>query len=191
MEADWLRLERRGPLDPRWDFDQPDIERARHAVLWHGMWEQQTEEVLSAVRRRGIFPTHRILDFGSGVGRLTAALGPHTIAADSSPAMRRHCPGTLAPEEVFANPRPRFDWAVAVEVFQHVPAPDLLPLLGELMTVTDRVFCWGNEWLDVDWHGRSDSTRVSEVLALAGIVSSDVVQTCRGPRWCAVLTSRQ
>jgi hypothetical protein len=69
-----FKSDRSGPTDYLCEFDHEDLERARHSVLWYGEWERQTAQVVEVIEKLGLLVEGaRALDYGCGVGRVTAA----------------------------------------------------------------------------------------------------------------------
>jgi SAM-dependent methyltransferase len=188
-----FKEERTGPTDYLCEFDHEDIVRARRSILWLEEWEQQTQQVLGVLADLDLVRDgDRVLDFGCGIGRVTAALlARHRLtiqAVDRSPAMLRHARAHIG-QLVSATPRPGavnlcsdgellaqaqasasapvFDLVLLVEVVQHIPEPildDLLPALARMTAPGGRLFIYGNDVLDVDRDGRISLTAVRDAV---------------------------
>jgi trans-aconitate methyltransferase len=89
------------------------------------------------VRLLGDFQPHSALDFGCGVGRLTAALAKRcerVVGVDVAPTMLEHARRNV-PHAEFRETLPdeEFDFIVSLIVFQHIPVAEGMRLLRELL----------------------------------------------------------
>lgn len=169
-------------------FDHDDLQRAKHSVLWDGDWEEQTQRTLEVMEKLDLLRDGlQIVDYGCGVGRMTAALVErYTLqmyAVDRSPTMRRHATAYIdqrhyssgavrlySDEELTSlvgQLSGKIDLIVLIEVAQHIPEPvldEILPVLKSLLAITGRVLVYGNHSLDVDGAGRLHYMPIRTVL---------------------------
>lgn len=121
-----------GQPQPTFDFQPRTLGRA--------------QAIVEAV---GLPPGNSILDYGCGLGNMTAAfnrLGYAAIGVDPSPyAIAHMVPGAqglvrqLGSDGLAAYTDGQFELALAKDVFEHVPIDDIPGVSAELLRVADRL----------------------------------------------------
>ena len=154
FEASKRNWERLAQADPLWAVcTDPDKRHGRwDAGAFFATGEREVEAVFSYLDGRGLRPGDydRGLDFGCGVGRLTRALSrrlAHVVGVDVSETMIRkarelspHLEGRVewvvnGDADLGRFPDGSFSFVYSSIVLQHIPWPQSLAYVGEMMRV--------------------------------------------------------
>jgi SAM-dependent methyltransferase len=154
FEASKRNWERLAQADPLWAVcTDPDKRHGRwDAGAFFATGEREVEAVFSYLDGRGLRPGDydRGLDFGCGVGRLTRALSrrlAHVVGVDVSETMIRkarelspHLKGRVewvvnGDADLGRFPDGSFSFVYSSIVLQHIPWPQSLAYVGEMMRV--------------------------------------------------------
>jgi SAM-dependent methyltransferase len=187
-DADWREL---GEANPYWavlNEDRFSQETLSDEVIddFYKSGEEDVDRIIGLVRRcLGEVPRVQCaLDFGCGVGRLSAAMAKRAeqvVGYDISSGMLRVAQSRAGRNLRFVDVLPggQFDWINALIVFQHIPPGRGLPILRDLLS---RLAPRGFVTLDFPLYSEEASGRRDKrVRRLLSKLKSYVVQSGHNP----------
>lgn len=149
-DADWRFLAETDPYFAVLTLDQYHADQIGPAQLDEFYRSGQEDMALALTRIRQQEPgfrSHRALDFGCGVGRLTLAMAGHAadvVGLDIAPGMLAGARKAAQQRGVgnvrFAHdltPEDRFDWVNSFIVLQHIPPARGMAIIGDLLARLD------------------------------------------------------
>jgi SAM-dependent methyltransferase len=109
-------------------------------------WEEGREFVEQMLKAVGSDSFNSVLDYGCGIGRLLRWMVPHAIQShgvDITPALLERaaleCPdATLHHYDRWLTSPPRVEFCYSAIVFQHIPEPQGLAILANLLNHTEK-----------------------------------------------------